>query len=452
MSKKANPPPPVPVRGAQVLLALGLAESALAIYQWSELLTLRGGGTTQCGISERINCETVWNSPFASAVHELVRMPVAGLGLVWGIVAVALSALYLVWRRNGYTVRPATNGLRLTAAAGVAASLVFATASASSGALCPTCLGTYALSLAFAGVAWRMLPGPVLPQAGEWGRALQWTGGFAVAGYLALLVPGMQTPRASSSSSSSSSEQSASAPVTPLPASLEAYLGSLTPKEQQAVSNALARYRQEEPLAAHAPARLRYGPENAPVKMVEWTDSRCPHCKSLVETLTLMKKRLPEGKLSLEARQFPLDAACNPAMPPRAVDPTGIRCLAAKAQVCLEGAPDFWSLREKLFAEQATLSSGKVMDILSSGSVERSQLEECVARQETGRKIVEDVEYAMKHHLEGTPLVVINGRTAPPIEPFLYAIILADGDANAAAFSLLPQPQPQALQAHDHPH
>ncbi len=98
MSKKANPPPPVPVRGAQVLLALGLAESALAIYQWSELLTLRGGGTTLCGISERINCETVWNSPFASAVHELARMPVAGLGLVWGIVAVALSALYLVWR------------------------------------------------------------------------------------------------------------------------------------------------------------------------------------------------------------------------------------------------------------------------------------------------------------------------------------------------------------------
>jgi uncharacterized membrane protein/protein-disulfide isomerase len=448
MSKKANPPPPVPVRGAQVLLALGLAESALAIYQWSELLTLRGGGTTQCGISERINCETVWNSPFASAVHELARMPVAGLGLVWGIVAVALSTLYLVWRRNGYTVRPAVNGLRLTAAAGVASSLVFAAVSASSGALCPTCLVTYGLTLAFAGVAWRGLPGPVLPQAGEWGRTLQWAGGFAVAGYLALLVPGMQTPRASSSAA----EPSASAPVAPLPGSLEAYLKSLTPKEQQAVSNALARYRNEEPQAAHAPARHRYGPENAPVKMVEWTDSRCPHCKSLVEVLSLMKKRLPEGKLSLEARQFPLDAACNPAMPPRAMDPTGIRCLAAKAQVCLEGAPDFWTLREKLFAEQATLTSAKVMDILSSGSVERSQLEACVSKQETGRKIIEDVEYAMKHHLEGTPLVVINGRNAAAIEPFLYALIMADGDANAPAFSALPPPQAQALQAHDHPH
>jgi protein-disulfide isomerase/uncharacterized membrane protein len=444
MSKKANPPPPVPVRGAQVLLALGLAESALSIFQWSQLLTLRGGGTTVCGVSEHVNCETVWNSPFASAVHELLRMPVAGLGLVWGIVAVALSTLYLVWQRSGYTVRPATNGLRLTAAAGVAASVVFAAASASSGALCPTCLATYVLTLAFAGVAWRMLPGPVLPQAGEWGRALQWTGGFALAGYLALLVPGMQTPKATAAA-----EQIAQAPVEALPGSLEAYLTSLSPTEQQAVSNALARYRQEEPLPAHAPARHLYGPATAPVKMIEWTDSRCPHCKALVEVLAVMKKRLPEGKLSLEARQFPLDAACNPAMPPRASDPTGIRCLAAKAQICLEGAPDFWALREKLFEQQASLTSEKVLDILSSGSVERSRLEACVSTQETSRKLVEDVEYAMKHHLEGTPLVVINGRSALAMPPFLYALIMADGDANAPAFSVLPAPKVQNLQAHD---
>ncbi|MGZ3461515.1 MAG: vitamin K epoxide reductase family protein, partial [Archangium sp.] len=164
MSKKAHPPLPVPVRGAQVLLGLGLAESALAIFQWSQLLTLRRGGTTVCSISEHVNCETVWNSPFASAVHELAHMPVAGLGLVWGIVAVALSTLYLVWRRSGYTVRPAVNGLRLTAAAGVASSLVFGAVSASVGVLCLTCLSTYVLTLGFAAVAWRGLPGPVLPQ------------------------------------------------------------------------------------------------------------------------------------------------------------------------------------------------------------------------------------------------------------------------------------------------
>jgi protein-disulfide isomerase/uncharacterized membrane protein len=446
MSKKANPPPPVPVRGAQVLLALGLAESALALFQWSQLLTLRRGGTTVCGVSETLNCETVWNSAFASTVHEVLRMPVAALGLVWGIVAVALSALYLVWQRNGYTVRPATNGLRLTAAAGAVGSLVFAAASASSGALCPTCLATYALTLGFAVTAWKGLPGPLLPQVGEWGRALQWTGGFALAGYVALLVPGMQTPRASSGSTAASTS------VAALPASLEAYLTSLSPTEQQNVANALARYREDSPLPALAPARRRHGPVDAPVKMVEWTDSRCPHCKALVEVLAVMKKQLPEGKLSLEARQFPLDAACNAAMPPQASDRTGIRCAAARGQICLEDAPDYWELREKLFAAQATLSPQKVMDILSSGSVSRPQLEACMASQETARKLNEDVEYAKQHELQGTPLVVINGREAMAMPAFLYAIILADGNPDAAGFKMLPAPQAESLQAHDHPH
>ncbi|WP_375767856.1 thioredoxin domain-containing protein [Archangium gephyra] len=447
MSKKANPPPPVPVRGAAALLGLGLAEAALSIYQWKELLTLRGGGTTACGISEKINCETVWNSAFASGVHERLGMPVAALGLVWGIVAVALSALYLVWRNNGHTVRPATNGLRLTAAAGAAASLVFGLASASAGALCPTCLATYALTLSFAAVAWKGLPGPVLPQTGEWGRALQWTGGFAAAAYVALLVPGMQTPKASAAV-----EKVATMTSTAAPGSLEAYLLGLPQAEQQAVSNALARYSMDAPLPALSAPRRRYGPENAPVKMVEWTDSRCPHCKNLVEVLALMKKRLPEGKLSLEARQFPLDFQCNSTMPPRATDGTGTRCVAAKAQICIEDAPDFWELREKLFAAQATLNPESVRSILSSGSVARTQLDACIASPATEKKLAEDIAYAMQHDLHGTPLVVINGREAAAIPSFLYALIMADGNPNAAAFKVLPAPQSQAAQAHDHPH
>jgi protein-disulfide isomerase/uncharacterized membrane protein len=442
MSKKANPPPPVPVLGALVLLGLGLAQSALAIFQWSQLLTLRRGGTTVCGVSEHINCETVWNSPFSNAVHELVRMPVAGLGLVWGIVAVALSALYLAWRRSGHTVRPAVNGLRLTAAAGVVAIVIFGAASASAGALCPTCLATYAISLTFAVVAWKGLPGPLMPQAGEWGRALQWSGGFAVASYVALLAFGAETPKATAAN-----EKVAQMSSTAAPGSLEAYLGSLPPDEQQAVSNALAAYRQDTPLPAHSPARRLYGPATAPVKMVEWTDSRCPHCKSLVEVLALMKKRLPEGKLSLEARQFPLDSECNPVMPPQATDRTGTRCAAAKAQICLEDAPDYWELREKLFAAQRSLTSREaVLDILGSSSVPRAQLEACISKPETSQKLVQDIMYAKQHDLHGTPLVVVNGREAMAIPSFLYALIMADGDGNAAAFRVLPPPQ--AMQAH----
>lgn len=444
---KAPPTPPVPTRGALALLVLGIAESALAIFQWLELLTLRAGGSTVCGVNEHVNCETVWNSPFASRMHELLGLPVAGLGLVWGLTAVGLSALYLAWARAGRPVRPAANGLRLLAAVGAVSVVVFASASAQAGALCLTCLGTYVLVLAFAGVAWRGLPGPALPQAGEWGATLKWTVGLAAAAFVALLVPGRATPSASPAGSllpaatTASGGTSSGDAVPPAPVSLEAYLRALPSPQQQYLADALALYRRSTPLPAASPARRLYGPKDAPVKVVEWTDSKCPHCKSLVEELAVLKKRVPEGKLSLEARQFPLDGACNPALPRRGPDAPSVRCEAAKAQVCLESAPDFWELREKLFAAQAMLDTEKVVEIASSGSMSRIQLDACMKSPETLAKLREDSAYAMRHGLEGTPLVVVNGRQVPPSAPLLYALAMAGGDASAPAFNVLPPPR-----------
>ncbi|CAM3783503.1 thioredoxin domain-containing protein [Corallococcus sp. ZKHCc1 1396] len=464
MSKKASTPAaPVPTRGALALLVLGILTSGLAIYQWMELLTLRAGGSTSCGISEQVNCETVWNSDFASAVHDTLGIPIAGLGLVWGLAAVGLCALYLAWAKAKRSVRPATNGLRLLAVAGIVSVIVFAAVSAQVGVMCPTCMGTYALVLAFAGVAWRGLPGPLMPQAGEWGDALKWTVGISAVAFVAMQMPGRATPHAQKAGAfvpgSAAPEKVTYGdeveppPVTP--PTLEAYLASLPQEQKQSLSNALAVYRAGTPQPAAYPARHIYGPEDAPVKVVEWTDSKCPHCKTLVEELAYIKRASPEGKLSVEARHFPLDGACNPAIPRRGPDAPSVRCEAAKAQVCLEGAKDFWKLRERLFAAQAFLSTDKVMEIATSGSVARPQLEACMSDPRTLGKLRQDVEYAMKFDIRGTPLVLLNGRMVPPSAPLIYSLVLANGDANAAPFITLPPPRAPSAQSghegHAHP-
>lgn len=444
MSKKSTPPPNVPVRGAVALLVLGLAESALSLFQWQQLLSLRAGGSTVCSVSEHVNCETVWNSAFASRLHELLGIPVAGLGLVWGLAATALAALYLAWAKAGRDVRPAANGLRLVAGVGVLSTAVFAAASAGAGALCLTCLGTYVLVLAFAGVAFiKGLPGPVAPQAGEWGATLQWTVGFTVAAFLVLQIPGRATPKASAA------EALPQLAAGKAPATLQEYLDGLSSTEKQQVADALAIYRRGTPQPAPGPARRRYGPVDAPVKMVEWTDPKCPHCKALVESIAVLKTRVPEGKFALEVRQFPLDGNCNPGFPVRGpMDNRTVRCVAAKAQICLEDAPDFWTLRERMFAAQAALDSEGALTIASSGSVPRTALEACLNSPETTRKLLEDIRYAAQHDIQGTPLVVVNGREAPAFVPFLYALIMAGGDTNAPAFGVLPPPR--TLTAEDH--
>ncbi|QSQ13029.1 vitamin K epoxide reductase/DsbA family protein [Myxococcus landrumensis] len=443
-SSSLNAPGPVSSRAGVAMLVLGLCASALSIFQWSQLLTLRAGGATVCGVSETVNCETVWNSPFATRVHELFGLPIAGLGLVWGLVVVGLSGLYLARARAGRPVAQVSQALKLTALAGVVSVPVFAVVSFQAGAVCPTCLATYALVAAIAGVAWKGLPS----LSGEWGSALTLAGGTAVAAFLAVLLPGrtLSTPPPKAGAllppvAAASSELST-------PASLEAYLRGLPADQQQFLANALAMYRNDTPKPAAAPARRRYGPADAPVKIVEWTDSKCPHCKSLVEELSVLKKRVPEGKLSLEARQFPLDGACNPAMQRRGPDAPSVRCVAAKAQICLEGATDYWELREKLFAAQAMLDTERVMEIASSGSVPRGQLDACMASSETAAKLQEDTSYALRYHFTGTPLVVVNGRMAMPSAPFLYALVMADGNPSAPAFDVLPPPR--AMPQDDH--
>ncbi|AGC48233.1 serine/threonine protein kinase [Myxococcus stipitatus DSM 14675] len=443
-SKSSSLNAPVSSRAGVALLVLGLCASALSIFQWSQLLTLRAGGATVCGVSETVNCETVWNSPFATKVHELFGIPIAGLGLVWGLVVVALSALYLARARSGRSVAPASQGLKLAALAGVLAVPMFAVVSFQAGAVCPTCLATYALVAAIAGVAWKGLPSA----SGEWGPALTWAVGTTVAAFIAVSLPGRSLSTPPPKAGALLPPVAASTSELSTPASLEAYLRGLPADQQQFLSNALAMYRNDTPKPAAAPARRRYGPADAPVKIVEWTDSKCPHCKSLVEELAVLKKRVPEGKLSLEARQFPLDGACNPAMQRRGPDAPSVRCVAAKAQICLEGATDYWELREKLFAAQAMLDTERVMEIASSGSVPRGQLDACMASSETAAKLQEDTSYALRYHFTGTPLVVVNGRMAMPSAPFLYALVMADGNPSAPAFDVLPPPR--AMPRDDH--
>jgi serine/threonine-protein kinase len=178
------------------------------------------------------------------------------------------------------------------------------------------------------------------------------------------------------------------------------------------------------------------------VKLVEFTDIACPHCKHLVEALADLRKVVPPQALSVESRYFPLDAECNPTLPPQATDHSGLRCLGAKVQICLEQAPDFVALRDRLFDAQRSLTPASLIDIASSGSISRPELEACVASQKTAKRLQSDIQYAEAYGIQGTPLILLNGHEGTPIPAFIFAMVLAQGNANAPAFAALPPPDP----------
>jgi serine/threonine-protein kinase len=221
-------------------------------------------------------------------------------------------------------------------------------------------------------------------------------------------------------------------------ARLDDLIARLSPELQQGLSDALAFYAKGDRVPLR-PGRLFIGPATAPVRITEFTDVLCSQCAELHQTVATLREMLPSGSFSLEPRQFPLDAACNPAV--QMSSGKGVRCLAARAMICVEA--DWMSFASVLFENQRWLTTESIYRF-AAPFMSRERLEDCVASAETEAKLRDDIAWALQHDILGTPLVLVNGREAPFSLPFLYAMVLAEADPEHPAFAVLPPPAPQA--------
>ncbi len=421
------------------LLGSAAASAALSVYQWHELFTVRAGGTTACSINETVNCAAVWNSAFASRVHDWFGMPVAGLGLVWSLSALVLAGL-LLWRtRQGAQWAPLGAAVKVWALGGVLTCITLATVSALTGALCLTCLGTYALVGANAFAALVLLPKPVLP-TDRLVSAVAWSVVVAVPVFLAMLWPGQRTPKSVGEPAAKIEPSQNDGRVSE--ADIAQYLQNMSEPEKQATAYARQTWLSGTTHDVSGfTTRERWGPPNAPVAVVDFTDVLCGHCRQFEQMASELKKILPAGTLSVESRYFPLDGECNSKI--EKVWGNGVRCLGAKVQLCLEGTPALAQVKHELFTRQESLTKELVLDIASRASGQApDQLLACVTAPATQAKLDEDIRYATMFGITGTPLVLVNGKETPPVGTFLLALALSRGDANSPFFQALPPPPP----------
>jgi protein-disulfide isomerase len=438
----ASPAWPGPASLAS-LTALGTLSALWALFLWAELLVARAGGATFCAFGGETACVAVWNSSFASAIHARTGLPIAGWGLVWGVVAFALPLLALRRAPLGRPVAALLSAVRLAAAAGVVTIGVMLAVIAAERAFCASCAVSYLLVGVYAGIALLGWKGLGLPEAGR-GFVLAATAVMTV--FLALLYPGSRTPR----SGGQAGREAVASAARPAPGSsrsgdaardaqLRQLVESLQPELKQTLSDSLHIYRTSAPVPAPAPRSLD-GPADAPVRITEFTDVRCGHCAELHETLDTLRESVPAGSFNVESRQFPLDGECNPLVEGRR-DP--VRCLVASARICLEGKPGGSAFAAATFERQATLTRDQVFQ-LAAPYVERKELEACLASEVSRRKLADDIGYASRFDPDGTPIVVVNGRKGTSFGPFLYAMVLTGGADSNPAFDALPPPNPRA--------
>jgi serine/threonine-protein kinase len=120
--KKRRDPLRIPrprVRTLHAAVALALLNALWSLFQWNELLTARAGGDAFCALASPDTCATVWDSAFATAVERWTFMPVAGWGVVWSLVAIALPLWARVRIARGKPGAASWSATLLTACMGV---------------------------------------------------------------------------------------------------------------------------------------------------------------------------------------------------------------------------------------------------------------------------------------------------------------------------------------------
>lgn len=450
-----------------VLAVLGAVSALWALFLWTELVRSRGGGTPFCGFGGG-DCAALWDAAFAAAIHRFTGLPVAAWGLVWGAAAFVVPVLALAALADSRGAARLLSAVRWTAVGGLAGLVALLGASAAEGLFCTSCAFTYALALAYGGVAFFVLT-PRRPLRRQ-GLA---TAAMATAGvYLLLLYPGLQTPkslareeqRAMATAAERAAERAETkapppAPPPPAPAAtastepvapaprdpqldeqLREFLGGLQPELKQTLSDTLAVFR--DALVYQEPPRALLGPPDAPVLITEFTDALCSHCATLHGTVNYLRTLLPAGTFAVDSRHFPLDGNCNDKLPVRG--PENVRCLAARAEICMEGTDHAFDFAGAVFERQRELTEDLLFQ-LAAPFMDRLELAACVDRPETTAKLAADVDYAWHFEPEGTPLVLVNGREAPAFGPLLYALVLTGGDPDHPLLAELPPPDPQAV-------
>ncbi|MDY7094344.1 MAG: thioredoxin domain-containing protein [Acidobacteriota bacterium] len=425
--KSASGSGPSEVQALAVLVATAGATALWSGHLWSQLLQSRGGADVVC-VFGGSDCAQLWDSRFATAVHQATGVPVAGWGLAWGLTALLLALVALissVRRKPAPGVRAA---LPWAAAGGVLAVGALVVVSGAQGQWCSSCSVVYFLTAVFAVTVFAFLG-----ERGQQGSKLQ---GLLVVlavfagSYALMLYPGLRTPAAGAAQEALQSA--------PRSGGLEGFLTGLTPDLQQAVSQALGRHRAATTLP-QPEMRAPLGDPAAPVRLTEFTDIRCSHCATLHQTLDALWNSAPKGSFVIDSRHFPLDGRCNPRLPPRDGEP--VSCTAALARICFESqskeqreayATRLFDAQRELTLEQVFSFAEPVMDAAA--------LRQCVQQPEVQQSLEDDLAFAWQHTPRGTPLVLINGREAVAFGPFLYAMILAGGDLYHPAFEQLPPP------------
>lgn len=180
---------------------------------------------------------------------------------------------------------------------------------------------------------------------------------------------------------------------------------------------------------------IRLGPNDAPVKIVEFADFQCPACGdfSLQVRPTIVDQYVEAGQVQLIYYDFPLVSIHDKAV------------LAARAARCggdqeLPGAPHgaYWTYHDKLFQEQGSWAYkqgsvvGDFVDYAGEVGLDTDAFGECLRSDRFADVVTANRRLGEQLRISGTPTILVNNRRVQDWRPMQLAQVIEEELANAS--------------------
>lgn len=372
-----------------ILIAiLGLATSVYLTVQHFKLLTQGFDGPSFCSFGEKFDCDIVNMSSYA----KLGAFPVAGLGLVY-FLYLSLTSIYARLVPESTKATLALPFLLMLPGLAIVLYLAYVSIFILK-TWCIFCVALYLLSFVSFGLLASILEVKIIhigsfmfnyfKKAFGGNSKLSFAPHLLMHGAFAFVVMGLS--------------------LFILYANESKYASDFEDFDHKAYLNFF--YAQKQLPMPDVTGKPLFGTAGAPVTIIDFSDFECPFCQKAAFNL---KPRLKEFQKDIAFYYFnyPLDKSCNPHMQR---DMHLNACNAAKAALCAQDQGKFWQYHDKLFENMPKFSADQLKGYAKLLGLNSTQFNDCMASEAPQKKILADIEAAKAIGLQGTPLVIVNGR------------------------------------------
>ena len=170
------------------------------------------------------------------------------------------------------------------------------------------------------------------------------------------------------------------------------------------------------PLAQDEPARANpqaspdddpsWGPVDAPVTIIEFSDYQCPYCKRFHDETLPQIQAIYEGQVRFVYRDFPLTS----------IHPHAQK--AAEASECADDQGRFWDYHDLLWTNQQDLDVASLKAYAGELGLDTATFDDCLESGKNAQEVQKDYSDGVSYGVQGTPSFFINDVKVQGAQPF----------------------------------